>query len=317
LSFATLTSFKCNLVEIELEDRSCGIGEATALPGYGTETFEQISQVLEKASLQLKGATFDQGWQLVNQIYSRSPFAASAIGTALEFAIKEFILPKELNIPLLYPVSASRHTALLIEKVKLALNRGYRTVKVKIGKDIDTDLVTAKALLQAPFNVRYRFDANQGYTVDDARQFLDFLLDMAPERIDYLEQPLPKGSWSSDAILCKEYPDRILLDESIYDVSNIRRAADIGAGYIKLKLFKTKGLSHLLDITRYAREMGLKVVLGNGVATDVCNMAEAIAYSSEQDLYFGAYEGNGYLKLKELILHKELREHNGRLVWHH
>jgi L-alanine-DL-glutamate epimerase-like enolase superfamily enzyme len=315
LSFATLSSFKSNFIEIELENRSCGIGEATALPGYGSETFDQISRFLEIEHVKLKGATLDQGWQLVNQIYSRFPFAASAIGTALEFASREFVLPEKLSIPLLYPVSASRNTELLIENVRLAFERGYRTIKVKIGKDLETDLETARALLQASFNVRYRFDANQGYTMDNARRFLDFLVELMPERVDYLEQPLLKGSWKSDAILCKEYPDRILLDESIYNISDIRRAADIGAGFVKLKQFKTKGLSHLLDITRHAKDMGLKVVLGNGVATDICNMAEAIAYSSEDGFYFGAFEGNGYLKLRELIHHKRLSENNGQLVW--
>jgi L-alanine-DL-glutamate epimerase-like enolase superfamily enzyme len=265
--------------------------------------------------VKLKGTTVDQGWQLVNKIYPRLPFAASAIGTALEFASRKFVLPEKLSIPLLYPVSASRNTKLLVENVRRAFERGFRTVKVKIGKNLDTDLESARALLQESFNIRYRFDANQGYSIDEARRCLDFLLDFAPEKVDYLEQPLPKGSWGLDAILCKEYPDRILLDESIHDVSDIHRAADVGAGFVKLKLFKTKGLSHLLDISRNAKELGMQVILGNGVATDICNMAEAIVYSFDENLYFGAFEGNGYLKLKELIQHKRLSENNGQLVW--
>jgi L-alanine-DL-glutamate epimerase-like enolase superfamily enzyme len=314
LSFVTLTSFKSTFVEIELENHSSGLGEATALPGYGSETSEQIRRILGRVRTELQGATLDQSWKTVNRVYSSFPFAASAIGTALEFASGEFVLPEKLSIPLLYPVSASRNTELLVENVRLALERGFRTVKVKIGKDLDTDLESARALLQESFNIRYRFDANQGYSIDEARRYLDFLLDYAPEKVDYLEQPLPKGSWGLDAILCKEYPGRILLDESIYDVSDIHRAADIGSGFVKLKLFKTKGLSHLLDITRHARDKGLKVVLGNGVATDICNMAEAVAYFSEGGLYFGAFEGNGYLKLRELIHHKRMSEKDGRLV---
>jgi len=155
LSFVTLTSFKSTFVEIELENHSSGLGEATALPGYGMETSEQIRRILGRVRTELQGATLDQSWQTVNRVYSRFPFAASAIGTALEFASGEFVLPEKLSIPLLYPVSASRNTKQLVENVRLAFERGFRTVKVKIGKDFDTDLESARALLQESFNIRY------------------------------------------------------------------------------------------------------------------------------------------------------------------
>jgi len=315
LSFVTLTSFQSNFIEIELENGSRGIGEATALPGYGKESFDQVSGVLESAQSELEGKTLEQAREVVDTIYLQYPFAASAVGTALDFASRKFAVPKTLRVPLLYPVSASNRTDDLVEKATRAFRHGYGTIKVKIGKDIRTDMMAAKALLDAGIEVRYRFDANQGYSLGEARQFLDCINGTASEKVEYVEQPLPREAWDSEAILCQEYPNQILLDESIYDETHIRRAADIGARFIKLKLFKTKGPVHLLEITRYAKSLGLQIVLGNGVATDVCNLMEAIAYSYEDDLYYGAFEGNGFLKIKQSVYFDSLEENNAQLIW--
>jgi len=315
LSFGTVTSFESCFVEIALENGSSGVGEATALPGYADETSRVIAERLADVCAQLPGRAIDQARLIVDELYSEFPFSASAVGTALDEAVGAWSVPERLRVPLVHPVAASRDIREMLENVESAVRHGYRTVKVKVANDADADPTAARALLQASFGVSYRFDANQGYTPDEARQLLEAIVEAGPTDVEYLEQPFPVEDWGLTERLCKEYPGRIMLDESIYDQADIRRASDCGAEFIKLKLFKAKGVSHLLAVTRYTRELGLKVVLGNGVATDVCNLAEAAAFTSEDGLYHGAFEGNGFLKMAKCLRHDALREKSGMLVY--
>ena len=66
----------------------------------------------------------------------------------------------------------------------------------------------------------------------------------------------------------------IVLDESIYNEADIVRAARIGAYGVKLKLMKNFGIAETLSLARQARHLGLIVVFGNGVATDIGNLGE-------------------------------------------
>src|SRR5262249_32190821 len=66
------------------------------------------------------------------------------------------------------------------------------------------------------------------------------------------------------ASLYASCPVPLMLDESIVDAGDVFRAAGC-ADYIKLKLAKNGSPARLLELIRQAREIGLKVILGNGV----------------------------------------------------
>jgi hypothetical protein len=58
----------------------------------------------------------------------------------------------------------------------------------------------------------------------------------------------------------------------------------------------------------------MKVVLGNGVATDIGNLIEAEVFH-RSGLFSGASEGNGFAKLAWRIMTNPLSISNGDLVW--
>ena len=70
----------------------------------------------------------------------------------------------------------------------------------------------------------------------------------------------------------------MMLDEAIWTDADIRRAAD-SADIIKLKVMKSGGADIALAQARLARELGLGVVIGNGVATEVDAFAEAVVHA--------------------------------------
>ena len=110
-------------------------------------------------------------------------------------------------------------------------------------------------------------------------------------------------------------PVPLMLDESIYDEGDVERAAEVGASLVKLKLFKHDGIGHVVSMARRARSCGLGVVLGNGVATDVGNVAEAWAREQEPELFTGAGEGNGFVKLRRGMLRCPPRVEAGAMCW--
>ena len=77
----------------------------------------------------------------------------------------------------------------------------------------------------------------------------------------------------------------------------MKRAAEVGARGIKLKLVKNLGPTETVRLANFARELGLLVVFGNGVATDVGNLAEFLVLASAPDLFNAPSESSGCAKL--------------------
>jgi L-alanine-DL-glutamate epimerase-like enolase superfamily enzyme len=109
--------------------------------------------------------------------------------------------------------------------------------------------------------IRFRYDANGALDKAGAKTILRWLDDATTE---VLEQPLPVAAWQDMASLYESCPIPLMLDESILDAGHVFLAAGC-ADYIKLKLAKNGSPSRLLELIRQAREIGLKVILGNGV----------------------------------------------------
>ena len=104
----------------------------------------------------------------------------------------------------------------------------------------------------------------------------------------------------------------MMLDESIYGLADIERAAALGAAaYIKFKLMKAGGLDRLVEALERIKALGLKPVLGNGVASDIgCWMEACVARAHVA----GAGEMNGFLKPGAGVFRSPLSVENGSLV---
>lgn len=315
LSFATLTEIVSQLVRVVLADGQAGFGEAVALPGYSGESQGSIRAALRSIVPRLPGMEVRDASRLVRERLAEAPFARSAVLTAVELAAGMMAVPQRVEIPLLAPI-ATAAPAEMIDKSRALLRAGYETLKVKIGRDVDADIRGARALLEhLPDSTRLRFDANQAYNPAAAGRFLSSLEHPKNGMVELVEQPLPPCEWKEMGLLAKQSLVPLMLDESIYSVEDVRRAAEIGVRLVKLKLCKQAGISDLLSAAREARSLGLGVVLGNGVASDVGNLAEAWAYAAAGGAFQGAGEMNGFIKVRECLLANPPRLVEGCLNW--
>src|SRR3546814_7740347 len=103
-----------------------------------------------------------------------------------------------------------------------------------------------------------------------------------------------------------------MIDESIYGMTDIERAAKIdGIGFVKLKLKKMGGLDDLKAGLDRIRALGMRPVMGDGVATDICGWMEACVARVTLD---NAGEMNGFLKLRTQLFEEKLRFDEGDIV---
>ncbi len=315
LSFTTVTEIRSQIVLIRLADGRHGYGETVALPGYSRETPEEIRIQLEPVLTELQRLDVQRGARLVRERLSGWPFARSPVLTALEMAAGSFRLPPHIAVPLLAPLPPSRPED-LPDAVAELRKAGYRTIKVKIGRNVEADVRTAGALLEElPPDMRVRFDANGGFDVGAAERFLAALDHPRRNLVELVEQPLPADDWAGMRRLCAAQTIPLMLDEPIVTPDDVDRAGEIGAGFIKLKLFKNGSPGDLVALARQAAERGLGVVLGNGVSADIGCLAEAAVYAAHPELFSGAGEMNGFVKLGGRLLDAPPDVRHGTLRW--
>lgn len=301
LAFGDQTHFDVLLVGV-LRDGNVGWGEATILPGYTDETMEQSWTLAGELIENCK--TVGELQSSCDTLLHRAPFTATAFLTALDWLDENPILKRTGRFDLLGTVNGKAdHPAELEKEIETLIERGYRTLKLKVGWEPDADLKQVNTIRQmVRSRAKLRIDGNQGYTRDQAIHFLKHL---TPEDIELVEQPCAAGDWESAKALVGAGEVPLMLDESIYSLNDIDRAADLKcADYIKLKLMKLGRLNTLEKGLRQIADRGMKAVLGNGVATDLgCWMELCVALGNVET----AGEMNGFLKTPVQLLTPALK----------
>ena len=296
LSFTTLTSLRSLIVEVQYEDGRQGIGEVTPLPGYGVESIEDSMAALHSLATNADlGAPGKLRSQLHHLAASR-PFAASAVASALDLV--RWLPPNTpcKPVPLVFPLAPEPEKQ-LHAKFSQGVEAGFRTFKLKVGRDVQEDIEAASLLLALCEKnaCTMRMDANQAYTPQDARALCHAL--PASSGLEWLEQPFGIDAWQEHERLCRESTVPIILDESISTAEDIHRAASMGCSGIKLKLAKHPGLDETRYLMQLAMQLGLAVTLGNGVGTGITNLGEFLLVNSFPECNGIAMECNGFAKL--------------------
>ena len=312
LSYRTVEAFEPLFVEVRDAAGNSGWGEGHISLGSSAETLEggwafcrnNAATAVGQDSAAIKASVLDA--------MPVSPIAASAFMSAIDMLTGDPLLSppaEETRLSLLTPVNATTPEAIEAE-IEAKLVDGFRTFKIKVGKDLDADIARIR-VIQAAIAGRatVRIDANRAYTENDARRFAAAL---DPEGVELFEQPCAAEDWDANAAVADMSPVPVMLDEPICAIADIERAAAIkGVGLCKLKLkrFGTPSLlKHALDLTR---DLGMTPVLGDGLGTELsCWMEACVARTSIDN----AGEFNGFLKPKARLFAEPLAFSGGHVV---
>ena len=314
LAFGPVTHYDTIIVDIVGDSGERGFGEATLLTGYTDETIGDSYVLAATIGRELPGMTSADARARMQSLGARTPFVATAFHTALDMAGAHPLLctHEVRRVPILGLLQGDGD-AELGENFDRLLADGYRTVKVKIGFDVDDDLrLLASIQRVVAGRAAVRVDANQGYTADEA---VALIRRVDPTGIELFEQPCAAGDWQAHRVAAAAAAKRglpLMLDESIYDIGDIERAAaEHACAFIKVKLMKFIGLDALAASIERIRAMGMQPVLGNGVACDVSCWMEACVASASID---NAGEMNGFLKARRMLFTEPLGFDAGAIV---
>jgi L-alanine-DL-glutamate epimerase-like enolase superfamily enzyme len=311
LSFGPLEHFDTIVVECDSADGRTGLGEATVLTGYTGETIEGSWRAAGEIAARLKGLESGAAHALLQPLVKKHPFTVTAFATALEMleGNRYLAIEREHAVPLLAGINGTGEDTVR-QEFERYYGEGYRTLKVKVGFEVQKDLAHVRTVQRlAAGKARLRIDANQGYS---AEQGVAFVRALDAADIELLEQPCPAGDWDGHLEVARASPVPMMLDESIYGLAEIERAAALQAArFIKLKLMKLGSLEALGRSLERIRALGMKPVLGNGVACDLGCWMEACAAARHID---NAGEMNGFLRARAGLLTEGLEVRSGALV---
>lgn len=309
LSFGDVTHYEIIAAELHDGTRS-GIGEANIITGYTDETIAGSWQAACEFAPHIANLDPVRARHAVLSFGEKYPFTACAFGTALEMieANPRLDIERETRVPILGLLNATEEGAIAHE-VDALLGAGYRTFKIKVGFEPVADAAfVARVQRAVKGRARIRIDANQGYSAD---QGVMFARAIAPDDIELFEQPCAAGDWDAHMAVARVASVPMMLDESIYGLADIDRAAQLkAAAYIKVKLMKLVTLDQLASAIERIRDRGMTPVLGNGVACDLGCWLEACVAATHID---NAGEMNGWLKPRANLLCEPVEFRDGAL----
>ncbi len=149
--------------------------------------------------------------------------------------------------------------------VDIATSCGFSHVKVKAG--IPGDIVRIKAIRAALPCVKIFVDANQGWSVDEAKKCIQ---ELQYDNITLIEEPI-KGSPKEIEELAMSTSIPLFLDESIQDENDLYRFCQ-GAqhlGGIVVKSAKVGGPYNVKKIIQTAQQNAMQVFLSSMVESSV------------------------------------------------
>jgi L-Ala-D/L-Glu epimerase len=199
---------------------------------------------------------------------ARQPSALAAIDMALFD-----ILGKTANLPVWKILGGFRNrikTSITIgimplkETLEMArdfIAKDFKCLKIKGGINLLEDVERMNRVREAVGkSIALRFDANQGYSVEDS---IKFVKETKAAGLELIEQPTPRGNPAMLHRVTNTVSIPVMADESLMNLRDaFRLARNDLVDMINIKLMKVGGISEALHINSVARSANLEVMVG-------------------------------------------------------
>ncbi len=271
ITFRTVSEVEIGLVILRDDRGRIGLGAASPEPHVTGETNAHCQAALEKLQC-LVGADVRALPTLARTLAEQTP-GAPAARAAGDMALHD-LLGQTLGVPLgtiigraheRLPTSVTIGIMKADEAIREAdeyLGRGFRILKVKIGRALEEDIERVRKLREhVGSRMLIRADANQGYTLEETRRFFTATETLG---IEFLEQPVKANAIDELRALPPAMRALLCADESLLAPADALRLAVTPrpAEIFNIKLMKCGGIRPALAIATIAETAGMTLMWG-------------------------------------------------------
>lgn len=266
-------------LRVTLSNGAQGYGEAAPFPEVGGESRSSCLDAINRLGATLLGQPADRFSEIAGHMKVLLPHQPAA-RCGLETAVID-AYGRALNQPLWELWGAAdvreRETDITIpicspdKTLELARRwhaRGFRLFKMKVGKDVEQDILRLEVVHRALPGVAFIGDGNQGFSRDECLAFAKGVKRFGGTML-LLEQPVAREDLEGLAAIRRDTGIPVAADESVRSLADAEKVvARQAADYINIKIMKT-GVVEARKIAAYTLSSGLKLMIGGMVETRI------------------------------------------------
>lgn len=311
VSYATYPNMPSIITKITMDCGTIGWGEAVPDDHVTGETLDGTYAVLKyqlaPAVLGLNPMEFEKLHEVMDKTVYSVPAAKAAIDIACFDAVG-----KKLGVPA-YQLTGGRyhhkfpitHVLSIAEPQAMAdeaarrIEMGYHSFKMKVGRDITSDVARIKAVRERVGNaIAIRVDVNQGWV--NSANTLQAVRQLEALQIDWLEQPVRADDIDAMVEIKSKTTIPVMIDEGLRGFRDIREIiAKRAADKVNIKLMKCGGMYPAMKLAHMAEMAGIECQIGSMVESSVGSAAGFhVAFSNKA---FTSVELTGPLKFSKDI----------------
>ncbi len=269
------------VIILETDTGNLGYGSAPATAVITGETHGSIIEAIRTVILPaIEGKDVRNLNQIVDVI-QKSMFKNFSAKAAVEMAVYD-LFAQSFDAPL-YQVLGGGEPVLstditisvdyidkMVQDARDAVDNGFETLKIKVGKDMRVDIERVKAIYAAVGDkALLRLDANQGWTpkwtVSAMRE-----LESAGVELEFVEQPVRGDDIEGMKYITERVSTPVMADESTFGPQEVIELIQMrGADIINIKLMKTGGISNAIRIADIASIYGVQCMMGCMLETSI------------------------------------------------
>lgn len=266
-------------MRVTLGDGTQGIGEAAPFPEVGDEDRISCLAAATELARTLVGQSVADYAVLADRLTEQAPFHPAA-RCGLETAVLDAycrsqaipfwrlwgsadVRTRETDITI--PICSLGKT---LELSRSWYAKGFRLFKMKIGTDVEQDILRLHAVHDALPDIGFIGDGNQGFSREDCIHFVSGVKQFGG-RLVLLEQPVLREDLEGLQAIRHLTGIPVAADESVRSLEDARRVVRLqAADYINIKIMKT-GVLEARRIAAFALSAGLRLMIGGMLETRI------------------------------------------------